>query len=323
MEILTFTHSHLAAARELVRRELLREKEENPAFPLDREPFPAIPELSSFAENELGVAAVEGDTLLGFLCCVAPFDNAFGTTGVKGVWSPLHAHGAVEQERERIFERLYQAAAGRWVKAGALSHSVTFLSYDVLGKFSLFQSGFGLRCVDAAARLTAGGAVPGEGEDADGFFFHELATGEVGELTELNNLLIRHLSSSPVFMSFPPVEEEELRKMAEDGVRFFGAKRKGEKYAAYLKLAPWGENFLCSQPEMVNICGAYCLPQHRGTGLMTALLKYVMETAGREGYRYLGVDYEGFNLSGRHFWQKHFTEYTHSLVRRIDENPRR
>jgi len=37
------------------------------------------------------------------------------------------------------------------------------------------------------------------------------------------------------------------------------------------------------------------------------------------GYTRLGVIFESFNPSGSGFWLKHFTAYTHSVVRRIDE----
>lgn len=34
-----------------------------------------IPDLNAFAENGLGVAALENGTMIGFLCCYEPFDN--------------------------------------------------------------------------------------------------------------------------------------------------------------------------------------------------------------------------------------------------------
>jgi len=40
----------------------------------------------------------------------------------------------------------------------------------------------------------------------------------------------------------------------------------------------------------------------------------------KEGYAYLGVDYESLNPTAYAFWQKYFSAYTHGLVRRIDEH---
>jgi len=36
-------------------------------------------------------------------------------------------------------------------------------------------------------------------------------------------------------------------------------------------------------------------------------------------YNLLGVDFESFNPTASNFWLKYFTEYTHSVVRRIDD----
>ena len=70
---------------------------------------------------------------------------------------------------------------------------------------------------------------------------------------------------------------------------------------------------------MMNICGAYCMPEYRGTGIFNNLLAYLVTTLKSEGYTRLGVDFESFNPTARGFWLKHFTEYTNSVVRRIDE----
>ena len=63
-----------------------------------------------FAENGLGVAAFEEGRMLGFLGCYEPWENAFTGTA-RGTFSPIEAHGAVPEQREKIYRLLYQAAA--------------------------------------------------------------------------------------------------------------------------------------------------------------------------------------------------------------------
>ena len=63
-----------------------------------------IPDLSDFAENGLGVVAFENGKMIGFLCCCRPWDNAFDSTA-KGTFSPIHAHGTVAENRERIYKK--------------------------------------------------------------------------------------------------------------------------------------------------------------------------------------------------------------------------
>ena len=75
-----------------------------------------LPEISdipilNLSGNGFGVAAFEGEKMVGFLCSVEPFENAFRSTDVRGVFSPMGANGAVMENHGRIYAALYQAAA--------------------------------------------------------------------------------------------------------------------------------------------------------------------------------------------------------------------
>ena len=83
----------------------------------------SIPDLEYFAWNGLGVAALEGDQLIGFLCCYEPWDNAFDSAA-KGTFSPIHAHGAIKENRQMIYKRMYQYAAEKWVKHKISYHGI-------------------------------------------------------------------------------------------------------------------------------------------------------------------------------------------------------
>jgi GNAT superfamily N-acetyltransferase len=278
-----------------------------------------IPDLTYFAEVQLGVAAFEGDEMVGYLCPVSPWDDVFGTTGVRGTYSPLHAHGVIGEDRDRIYSRLYQAAAEKWVKAGVRSHAITLYTHDKAAINSFFYNGFGLRCIDAIRSLedtsikrsdVFAGNVEVE--------YCEVPRSEWKKLLTLNNELITHLGNSPTFMRFPPVDEETFYSNSSEDIRYFAAKLQ-DNYIAYVKIGNNGENFATEVRSMMNICGAYCLPKYRGVGIYQNLLSYLMTTLKEEGYTLLGVDCESFNPTARGFWLKYFTEYTHSVVRRIDE----
>ena len=79
------------------------------------------------------------------------------------------------------------------------------------------------------------------------------------------------------------------------------------------------ENFITQLPKIKNICGAFCLLQYRGQMVMQNLLNYMIEILKKEGYKYLGVDYESFNPTAYHFWTKYFEPYTCRVTRRIEE----
>jgi GNAT superfamily N-acetyltransferase len=92
-----------------------------------------------------------------------------------------------------------------------------------------------------------------------------------------------------------------------------------KKAVAFILAELNGETYIQDTPGYQHITGLYCLPEHRGKGVSHRLMSLVIQKLKADGYTRLGVDYESFNPSGSSFWKKYFTAYTHSLVRRIDE----
>jgi len=83
-----------------------------------------------YTKNGLGVAAFEGDSMVGFLCAVGPFPNAFRSTDALMVFSPMGANGSVCENRANIYARMYQAAGEKWARAGAASHGICLYAHD-------------------------------------------------------------------------------------------------------------------------------------------------------------------------------------------------
>ena len=104
-----------------------------------------------------------------------------------------------------------------------------------------------------------------------------------------------------------------------EDTRIFAARRAGE-VCAYLKISSTGETCVAGGSSYRHITGAYCLPPYRGTGLYANLLNFAIAALREDGFTRLGVDFESINPVGRSSWLKHFTAYTHSVVRRIDEH---
>lgn len=313
MKITDFTHEHIGQAQALAKANYEEERRFTPVLP----PVDAPPGLTSFADSGLGAAAFENVKMTGFLCCYPPWDNAFGTTGVKGSFSPIHAHGAVYENREGIYKYLYQAAAEKWAKAGILSHAIGLYAHDKQAINSFFTSGFGLRTVDAVRPMAAIECAP-----VSGYSFKELDKDKKADTLPLKNLLIEHLNASPTFMPFLRMNENDLQRQYErNKPRYFTAYY-NSGLVAWIEISERGENFICDDSGMQNICGAFCLPDHRGRGVYQNLLNYAIATLKREGCSLLGVDFESFNPAARGFWLKYFTPYTNGVVRRIDGVPR-
>ena len=309
--IVDFGAAHVEQARLIAKKNYKEERVHVPTLPSIDE----MPDLAMFADNGLGVAAFEDGEMVGFLCCFAPFENAFRTTNANGVFSPMGANGAIEENRADIYTKMYQAAGKKWAAAGAASHAICLYAHDKEVQEQFFRYGFGIRCIDAVRAMADIHVFPRKG-----FSYRELLPKEFQLVFPLNKQLVEHMKNGPTFMSYPHIDDEELIKMIlQPGVRYF-ATFVEEQMISYIKIAADGENFACDAPDMMNICGAYCLPEHRGTGLFQSLLNFTIQKLKAEGYKRLGVDFESFNPNAYGFWLKYFDAYTHSVVRRIDEH---
>lgn len=306
-----FTSEHIKAAEEIVRRDYEEARRRISSLP----PVIGIPSLLPYAENGLGVTAFEGETLVGFLCCVPPFPHAFHSTDAVGVFSPMGANGAVIGDRAAIYAQLYQAAGRKWAAAGASSHAVCLYACDDEAQRQFFRYGFGLRCMDAIRPLEEADPAP-----VSELPMKELSYEEIVETLPLAHALDVHMAASPTFLLRPSdTKTEYLKGIKQSHARLFAA-YDGEKIVAFFKTQRDGETFICDGPGYLHITGAFCLPEYRGKGINAALLHFVRQRLKRDGTVLLGVDFESINPAADRFWSRHFDVYTHSVVRRIDEH---
>lgn len=308
MQIVDFSAGHVGQAVTLATLNYQEERSHIPILPAAS----VIPALDSFAANGLSVAAMEGDILLGFMCSVPLFDRPFQIDGLVGAYVPLHAHGAVAENREKIYASMYQRAAEKWLYAGAKSHAITLYAHDSKALEQFFNYRFGMHGIDAVCGL--GGL---KASSIEGYQLTELEPNDFGQLWPLHCRMQRHFTKSPIFIDFPmPSAEEFAMQNQRKGLRYFTAMHHGEA-VGFIKLLGEGETFVSKTRCMMNIRGAFLLPEHRGRGVYDALLARAASVLAGEGYRLLGVDFESFNPTARGFWLKHFTPYTASVVRRI------
>lgn len=310
MNILDFEKQHIEEAVELALANYYDERQFIKELPQVR----VIPDLNGFAENRLGVAAIENEKLVGFLCCCEPFEHAFRATDARGVFSPMGANAAIARNRSKIYAAMYQAAGEKWVKSGAVSHAICLYAHDEELQRQFYRYGFGLRCLDAIRPMELIDCKPCAGYD-----FTELPKSQYHFVYPLYLALNRYYCESPFFMNRKPETQEEFEiSSVQDGGRYFAAKQNG-KLCAFLKISASGEAFVATGNSYRHITGAYCLPEHRGKGLYQNLLNFTISILKREGYTRLGVNFESFNPTARGFWLKYFAAYTNSVVRRIDE----
>ena len=312
MKIVDFNVSHIEKAMQIAKQNYQAERCFVPALPDVKQ----WPDFMPFAENGLGVAVVDQSNVIGYLCSYGTWDNAWDIPGLKHIFSPMHANGTVIEGRAEIYASLYQAAGEKWAKVKAASHGICLYAHDTEGQSQLFRYGFGMRCIDAIRQMdeVTTASLP------EGYSFVELKADELTEAYPLSELLNQGYCESPFFMLRNSVKEADfLAEALENQSTYFIARYQGQA-VAFICAESDGETCIQDVPGYLHCKGLYCLPEHRRMGIGNHLLSCLIQKAKTQGYHYLGTDFESANPSGSGFWLKHFTAYTHSLVRRIDEN---
>ena len=310
MRILDFVSNHIVEALQLARKNYEEERGYVPALPH----VESLPDLGMYAENDLGVTAFEGDTMIGFLCSISPFKDTFGSTNATGVFSPMGANGAIGENKAMIYARLYQAAGEKWVHAGASSHAICLYAHESEVQKQYFRYGFGLRCVDAIRGMDQINVPP-----CQGYSFFELAPKEILSILHLENMLDESYINSPFFMFRKQTDEKTFLENYRHSQSYYFVASHEEQIVAFLRAEHDGENFICDTSGYMHVKGAYCLPEHRGKGLHQKLLSMMIEKLKTKSNIWLGVDFESINPTAYSFWLKYFDAYAHSVVRRIDE----
>lgn len=311
MRIVDFAEAHIEQAAQIALHDYHGERRHVPSLP----PIDAVPDLTPYTKNGLGVAALEDGKMIGFLCAVGPFDNAFRSTDAVGVFSPLGANGAVGENRANVYARLYQAAGEKWMRAGAASHAVCLFAHDIEIQQQFFQYSFGLRCIDAVRGMESLNIIP-----CEDYEFVELEKDEHHKVFPLDCMLNQYQCTSPYFLRREPRTLESFMNSVEiNSERFFAAKYRGV-LCAFLMVASGGDTFIADEKGYADVGSAFCLPEHRGKGVYQNLLDFAISVLRRDGYIRLGVDFESYNPTAYGFWLKYFDAYAHSVVRRIDED---
>jgi hypothetical protein len=278
MNIELFTTSHLADAADLVYKNYCEEASQLTALPLQINITSICKLLIDLAKNRTGVCAIENGKLIGFLSRI-PRDSFFGN--VKGIYCPLHSHGAIKENRKTIYQKMYQKAANIWVEQDRFTHAITIFAHESETIDTFFWQGFGLRCVDAI-----GPVKPIVVTSAEKYFIRRIMPNEANLINPLEHKLVQHMNSSPVFMSvYKTLTVERLGKWLTDSGNHMWAAFDNQNPIAYMIIQNDGENFVTESSDMMNICGAYTNEDVRGSGVSVKLLSHIMQWLLDNGYK--------------------------------------
>ena len=312
-----FTENHINAAIELTLKELAAEKQVCPALPEEELHSRLKGLLNRLSGLNFGTAALEGDRLVGYILFIGPIDGFHSSH--KGVFCPLggSAFDPEHPHRVKLASLLLAEALKEPVDNGC--YSIAFTRYahdDEIGRL-LSLRGFGIRCCDAvqeADKLISANY-------AENLRFTELPRERFREVRPLQEGLNRHLALSPVFFA---VNWKNFGSwfhtwINREDMRIFAA-FDGERIAGFISVEDdCGENYITPHERMKSICGAYFYDEYRGCGAAAGLLACMAENLKAEGITHLGVDCETLNPTAMGFWCKHFTPYSYSYHRILDD----
>ncbi len=318
MEILPFQKKDIPAAAALFIEGLIKLRQRLPVLP-DRMENAAIVSglLERLLTRSAGVAAYEGDRLLGYLgwWLVDGFRSPTRRAGYVPEW----ANATVEESKPAVIRALYRCAADIWTKAGCDTHAITLLASDSRAIETWFWNGFGLTVVDAVRTtrpLNAGAetaaAIP------PGFSLRKAAPDDADKLAELESEHTHHYERSPVFMvPFSPYDAGGFRQYLAEPDQHAWLAVKGEEPAGYIRFEAktFGAAEIVSGPGSTAITAAYVRPTYRGQGLSSALLEASQAYFSSQGIGCCSVDFESFNPEAAVFWMRYFEPACFSMVR--------
>jgi GNAT superfamily N-acetyltransferase len=258
-----------------------------------------------------GIIATEDNELVGFMVGFEP-EQLFGKN--KGIYVPLFGHGCKKERREQLYREMYKYAADKWVGEERTSHAITIFAHHRETVDLWFWQGFGLRCVDAVRKVEAIGV---NSSDA------RIVKAEVKNIPDLIYIHKEHNAyyrKAPIFMPNEEVDiVQELTELLETENSHMWIAYKDNSVVGYMVLQDSAESFISEYEKLMNVKNTYVCESERNSGVGVMLLQAVQSWLKEEGYTLCGVDYESINALGSSFWNKHFTPYTYSLTRRIDE----
>ncbi|GGM41285.1 GNAT family N-acetyltransferase [Paraliobacillus quinghaiensis] len=314
VEFIDLKPSYVNEAIELVLSSYQDEKKSVPFLPHETQLLGDLKDkVLHLFHNGSGVLAIDNHKLVGFIAGYLINDSFFGKN--KGVYVPLFGHGVSKRYKSSLYEELYKYSAGKWVKRSYTSHAITCFAHEHNTINNWFWLGFGLRGVDGLRRVQS---IPYN--NGSMIEIKKSTTDDIIQLAKLHREHNLYYRTSPIFM--PNAEEDpvdDLIAWSMEENRHIWIAYKDKKPVGYMRIQPTAENFISDHPEVMNITGAYVFPDERGIGVGLKLINEIQDWLKLKEYSLCGVDFEAFNTTGRSFWNKHFTPYTYSMVRRVDE----
>lgn len=321
-QILPFTTDLLPAAGELLAQRHRSDRRSLPELPArfeDPTVATAAVQASLGREHARGVAAVDGERLLGYLTGDLVINPIWG----RSAWVRQAGCALAPGQSPELARDLYAALAKDWVAQGCFTHVAVLPATDPSLLQAWYALSFGIEQVYGLAalpRLDLSFAPP-----PSGVHIRRAGPEDRQALASMYDLIWRANVEAPVWGLHLPESNLELKEAYGDLVddpqaTVWLAFLEGEPagFQVYFPGEPGGDALLISEDcTVLEVAGTR--PQARGRGIGTALTRMALAQAQALGYRTCLADWRSANLLASRFWPAQgFRPAAYRLARRVD-----
>lgn len=313
IQIASMTMKHFSEANELFATNYKIERSRVKSLP----PYKQIEvlaktRLKTILKKHQGLVALENNKVVGYMMYIQG-GKLFGNSECAFV--PLIGHSATTNNKTVIYQSLFNKAAAIWVENRKLSLIVTLFEHDQNLEQFWFKNGFGQRCADAMTNFDS------NYKTNEKIIIKKATKATLIDVKKLHKTHTQYYQTAPLFMPGDNSDSfAELSEWFNKSNRHLWIAYLDEEPVGYMRIEDTGESFITQTSDTVSITSAFINPEFRKKGIGITLLDTVKTYLKEEtNYKRCGVDYESINPLARYFWETHFTPYTKTVTRRIDE----
>lgn len=235
----------------------------------------------------------------------------------RTAFCPIIGHAAIMEDEEKIDRQLYNVSSQKWVQDNRFNHLWMTFYEDTYIQNMLYDIGFGSYVMDACQKIQ-----PDMFQATCPYKITKAESNDVDALLRLANETIHYYSDAPIFLKrdkfsrdyITQIVHQEQAFIAWDHDRMIGV------MGLNLNQGYHFERLTSASSSYIGHIGAYIMPDYRGKGVGTGLLKEVFDYSLKSGKPFIHVSYETANPLASKFWPKYFKPVIRSVRRTINKD---
>ena len=323
MKFIRFSDKHLLAAAQILAERHRRERQTFSALPEEFEnPVATLQALEREwnQPNTIGIAALEGEQLVGYLIGTLQPTGDFE----RSIWIKYPCLGIAENQHPELYRQLYANIAHTWVSQGCFDHYVQVPAGNQVLLDAWFRLGFAYQQVYGLLDLEEF-----VGSDIKAPENLEIRLAQESDREKLRNIaewIKIFQAQAPTYCPILPESLREIRDgyaeiIDEPEAQMWLVVRDGDilGFQAYWPLEA-GAAAMTVPANCIELAIGAVSPAERGRGIGTLLTNHCFRELRQAGFRYVQTDWRMTNLMSSTFWPaRGFRPVVHRLSRHIDE----